>query len=70
MLRVIDEKGKQIGVFSLLEALAKAEAAGLDLVEIAPHARPPVAKITKFTKFKYQEEKKGREILKKQKSLH
>lgn len=67
MLRVIDENGKQIGVLPLEEALAKAQEAGMDLIEIAPHARPPVAKISKFTKFKYQQEKKGREVLKKQK---
>ena len=60
-LRVIGEDGKQLGVLSKSEALAKAEEAGLDLVEIAPTAKPPVAKIIDFAKFRYQEEKKARE---------
>lgn len=59
-MRVIDAKGKQIGVLSLSEALEKAKKAELDLVEIAPRAKPPVAKIIDFGKFKYQEEKKLR----------
>jgi len=57
-LRVISFDGKQIGVLSKDKALAKARQAGLDLVEIAPLAKPPVAKIIEFGKFKYQEEKK------------
>lgn len=59
-LRVIDSEGKQIGVISKEEALAKAKQAGLDLVEIAPQANPPVAKIVEFQKFKYEENKKER----------
>ncbi len=57
-LRVLASDDKQIGVLSKKEALAKAEKAGLDLVEIAPRAKPPVAKIIDFGKFKYQEGKK------------
>ena len=60
-LRVLDANGKQIGVLSKFEALNKAKSEGLDLVEIAPAARPPVAKIIDFKKFLYQEEKKKRE---------
>lgn len=60
-LRVIDDEGKQVGVLSRLEALGQAKERGLDLVEIAPQAKPPVAKIVDFKKFLYQEEKKKRE---------
>ena len=62
-MRVLDAKGEQVGVMSLPEALKKAEEAGVDLVEIAPLAKPPVVKIIEFGKFKYREDKK----LKKQK---
>ena len=60
-LRVIGSDGKQLGVFPKHEALVKAREEGLDLVEIAPKANPPVAKIVGFKKFLYQEEKKRRE---------
>lgn len=58
---MLDETGKQIGVVSKLEALQKAKEAGIDVVEIAPNAKPPVAKLIDFKKFKYQEAKKERE---------
>lgn len=64
-LRVVDEDGKQVGVLSKSDALAEAINRGLDLVEIAPMAKPPVAKIIDFKKFKYQEAKKEREGSKK-----
>lgn len=60
-LRVVDETGKQIGVMSKTEALNVAHDRGLDLVEIAPLAKPPVGKIIDFKKFKYMEAKKERE---------
>lgn len=60
-LRVVDATGKQVGVLSRDEALSRAREAGLDLVEIAPSAKPPVAKIIDFKKFKYMEAKKERE---------
>lgn len=60
-LRVIDLEGKQIGVLSKGEALRLAHEQDLDLVEIAPAATPPVAKIIDYNKFLYQEEKKKRE---------
>jgi len=66
-VRLIGHSGKQIGVVKIGEALAKAKRKGLTLVEIAPTAKPPVAKIVEFSKFKYQEEKKARAIAKKQK---
>lgn len=59
-LRVIDAKGKLIGVLKKDEAIRKAKEEGLTLVEIAPNAVPPVAKIVDFGKFKYAEEKKAR----------
>jgi translation initiation factor IF-3 len=60
-LRVVDETGKQIGVMSKTEALNIAQEKGVDLVEIAPMAKPPVAKVIDFKKFKYLEAKKERE---------
>jgi len=60
-LRVLDSEGKQIGILSKFEALQKAKELELDLVEIAPQAKPPVAKIVDFNKFLYQEGKKKRE---------
>jgi translation initiation factor IF-3 len=59
-LRVIGEDGKLIGVLKKEEAIDKAKKAGLTLVEIAPNASPPVAKIVDFGKFRYAEEKKQR----------
>jgi len=67
-LRVLDTTGKQIGIISKSDALNTARSQGLDLVEIAPAAQPPVAKIIDFKKFLYQEEKKKREEKKKSKS--
>lgn len=63
-LRVIDADGTQLGIISRDEAIAKAREQGLDLVEVAPQAQPPVAKIVDFGKFRYQEEKKEQEARK------
>lgn len=60
-LRVLDAQGEQVGVMSRQEALNTAQAQELDLVEIAPMAKPPVAKLINFKKFLYQQEKKKRE---------
>ena len=57
-VRVLDEKGKQIGILSVAEALEKARQTDCDIVEIAPQAKPPVVKLIEFGKFRYQEEKK------------
>ncbi len=57
-LRVIGADGKQLGILTLENALSEAEKEGLTLVEIAPKANPPVARIVELGKFKYQEEKK------------
>lgn len=66
-LRLLDAAGKQIGVMSRFEALSLARQRGLDLVEVAPMAAPPVAKVIDFKKFLYQEAKKLREEKKKTK---
>lgn len=68
-LRLLDEDGKQIGVVTKLEALQKAKELNLDVVEIAPNANPPVAKLIDYKKFKYQEAKKERESKKSQKNV-
>lgn len=68
-LRLLDEEGKQIGIVTKLEALQKAKELNLDIVEIAPNAKPPVAKLIDVKKFKYQEQKKERESKKSQKNV-
>lgn len=60
-VRLIDRDGSQAGVVTLAEALTKAEQAGLDLVEIAPNAEPPVCKIIDYGKYRYQLVKKEKE---------
>jgi len=68
-VRLVDEKGQMVGVVGLNEALTMAASAGLDLVEIAPNADPPVCKILDFGKYKYEEQKKKNEARKKQKII-
>lgn len=63
-LRVIDAERKQVGVLTRDEALKKAAETDVDLVLIAPTAKPPVAKLIEFNKFLYQEEKKHKEAKK------
>lgn len=58
---MITEDGQQLGVMSFREALAKAEEMGMDLVEIAPTAKPPVAKIIDYGKLRYHQAKKEKE---------
>jgi len=65
-VRVIDKDGSQVGVITLMDALAKAEQAGLDLVEISPTSEPPVCKIVDYGKFRYQQTKKEKEQKKSQ----
>jgi len=65
-VRLIDENGKQIGIVPLQEALRIASEKGLDLVEIAPNANPPVCKILDYGKFLYELKKKEKEAKKKQ----
>jgi translation initiation factor IF-3 len=66
-VHLIDKDGANLGNVSTAEALAKAQEAGLDLVEISPNASPPICKILDYGKFKYQEQKKAAEARKKQK---
>jgi len=65
-LRVIAADGEQLGIMELEVALAAADAAGLDLVEVAPLARPPVVRIMDFGKFKFEQAKMARQARKKQ----
>lgn len=59
-IRLIDQKGKQLGVVKTAEALKTAERRGLDLVEVAPSAKPPVAKLFNFQKFLLEQKKRGK----------
>lgn len=63
--RLIDEEGKQLGIFSIRDALARAREKGLDLIEVSPTANPPVCKIMDYGKYKYNMEKRDREARKK-----
>lgn len=65
-VRLIDENGKQIGIVPLQEALRIANEKGLDLVEVAPNANPPVCKLLDYGKFLYELKKKEKEARKKQ----
>lgn len=66
-VRLIDETGENVGVVAKDDALGRAEAAGLDLVEISPDADPPVCKILDYGKYKFQAQKKAAEARKNQK---
>jgi translation initiation factor IF-3 len=66
-VRLIDQNGQNVGVVATSAAIAQAVEAGLDLVEISPDSKPPVAKILDYGKFKYQEQKKAAEARKRQK---
>ena len=68
-LRVIGSHGQQIGILSLSEALHMAEEEELDLVLIAPQAKPPVAKIIDYSKYRYEMMRKEKEAKKKQKII-
>lgn len=68
-IRLIGEDGEQVGIVSVQSALKMAEEAGVDLVEIAPLAKPPVCRIMDYGKFKYAEAKKAHEAKLKQKQI-
>jgi translation initiation factor IF-3 len=65
-VRVIGEDGQQLGVMPTSQALGLAQQSGVDLVEVAPNANPPVCKVVDFGKFKYEQEKREREARKHQ----
>lgn len=68
-VRVIGADGEQLGVMSSKEAMRLAEEAELDLVKIAPTAKPPVCKIINYSKYKYELARKEKEAKKKQKTV-
>ena len=68
-VRVIGTDGEQLGIMSAKEALKLAEEAGVDLVKIAPTAKPPVCKIVDYGKYKYELTRKEKEAKKKQKVI-
>lgn len=68
-VRLIGEEGEQLGIMSAREALKLAEEAGLDLVKIAPLAKPPVCKIVDYGKYRYEQARKDKEAKKKQKVI-
>ena len=65
-VRVVAADGKQLGVIPISQALAAAQQSGMDLVEVAPNATPPVCRIVDFGKYKYEQEKREREARKHQ----
>ncbi|MEC9488796.1 MAG: translation initiation factor IF-3 [Halanaerobium sp.] len=65
-IRLIDPKGNQVGIMPLKKGLSVARELGMDLVEVAPQARPPVCKIMDYGKFKYEQAKKAKEAKKNQ----
>lgn len=68
-VRLIADSGEMLGVVSLREAIARADDAGLDLVEVSPTAQPPVCKILDYGKFKYEAQKKANAARKKQRVI-
>jgi translation initiation factor IF-3 len=68
-VRLIDAEGTQVGIVSSRDALAKAQEAELDLVEIVPHAKPPVCRIMDYGKFLFEQNKKKQKAKKKQKQV-
>ncbi len=68
-VRVISAEGEQLGIMSAAEALKLAEEANLDLVKIAPMAKPPVCKIMDYGKFRFEKAKKEKEAKKNQKII-
>jgi len=68
-VRLIDQDGEMQGVMTAREAIQRAFAVGLDLLEISPNADPPVVKILDFGKYKYEQQKKKNEARKKQKVI-
>mgnify|MGYP000307268297 CR=1 FL=1 len=68
-IRLIGQNGEQLGIMSARDAYLKAQEAGLDLVKIAPGAKPPVCKIIDYGKYKYEQTRKEKEAKKKQRTV-
>ena len=68
-MRLIDENGQQLGIVPIREALQMSDDRGLDLVEVAPNANPPVCRVMDYGKFRYEQTKKEREARKHQKQV-
>jgi len=68
-VRLIDADGNQIGIVSIKEALAAAQEAGLDLINISPNAAPPVCRIADYGKYRYNQQKREKEAKKKQSTM-
>ena len=68
-VRVVSESGEQLGIMSAREAMKLAQEAELDLVKIAPTAKPPVCKIIDYGKYRYEQARKEKEAKKKQKTI-
>ena len=68
-MRLVGANGEQLGIVPIAQAMKMAEEAEVDLVEIAPTAKPPVCKMMDFGKFKYREAKKAHEAKQKQKQI-
>ena len=66
LVRLVTDDGEQVGIVPIDEALRAAAEAGLDLVEVAPNADPPVCRVMDYGKYKYQQSKKAQEAKKKQ----
>jgi len=69
-VRLIDEDGKQIGVVDTQTALRMAQERDLDLVEVAPNSRPPVARLLDYSKYKYEQEQKAKAARKHQQQIN
>ena len=69
-VRLVDEDGKQIGVIETKQALAMAKERDLDLVEVAPDSRPPVARLLDYSKYKYEQEQKAKAARKHQQQIN
>lgn len=68
-VRVVDATGQQLGIMSSRQALELAQQKGLDLVNIAPHAKPPVCRIMDYGKYRYEQAKREKEARKNQKTV-
>ena len=69
-VRLVDEDGKQIGVIETKKALEMAQERDLDLVEVAPESRPPVARLLDYSKYKYEQEQKAKQARKHQQQIN